>query len=56
MYEGVRRQVASLRGKEDPGPADTARLVPLTWVVGGVLIVMSFILIVADIVKPISLS
>ena len=56
VYEGVRRQVASLRGKEDPGPADTARLVPLTWVVGGVLIVMSFILIVADIVKPISLS
>ena len=56
VYEGVRRQVACLRGKEDPGPADTARLVPLTWVVGGVLIVMSFILIVADIVKPISLS
>ena len=56
VYEGVRRQVASLRGKEDPGPADTARLVPLTWAVGGVLIVMSFILIVADIVKPISLS
>lgn len=56
VYEGVRRQVACLRGKEDPGPADTARLVPLTWAVGGVLIVMSFILIVADIVKPISLS
>ena len=56
VYEGVRRQVASLRGKEDPGPADTARLVPLTWAVGGILIVMSFILIVADIVKPISLS
>ena len=56
IYEGVRRQFARLRGKEDPGPADTARLVPLTWAVGGLLVAMSVILIVADIVKPISLG
>ena len=56
IYEGVRRQFTRLRGKEDPGPADTARLVPLTWAVGGLLVAMSVILIVADIVKPISLG
>ena len=56
VFEGVRRQVARLRGKEDPGPADTARLVPLTWAVGGLLVAMSVILIVADIVKPVSLG
>mgnify|MGYP001745252941 FL=1 len=56
IYEGVRRQFGRLRGKEDPGPADTARLVPLTWAVGGLLVAMSVILIVADIVKPISLG
>ena len=56
IYEGVRRQFARRRGKEDPGPADTARLVPLTWAVGGLLVAMSVILIVADIVKPISLG
>ena len=56
IYEGVRRQFARLRGKEDPVPADTARLVPLTWAVGGLLVAMSVILIVADIVKPISLG
>ena len=56
IYEGVRRQFARLRGKEDPRPADTARLVPLTWAVGGLLVAMSVILIVADIVKPISLG
>ena len=56
IYEGVRRQFARLLGKEDPGPADTARLVPLTWAVGGLLVAMSVILIVADIVKPISLG
>lgn len=56
VFEGVRRQVAHLRGAEDPGPADTARLVPLTWAVGGLLVAMSVILIVADIVKPVSLG
>ena len=56
IYEGVRRTVARVRGAEDPGPADTARLVPVTWVVGGLLVAMSVILIVADIVKPVSLG
>ena len=56
IYEGVRRTVARVRGAEDPGPADTARLVPVTWVVGGLLVGMSVILIVADIVKPVSLG
>ena len=48
--------MARVRGAEDPGPADTARLVPVTWVVGGLLVAMSVILIVADIVKPVSLG
>ena len=48
--------IARVRGEEDPGPADTARLVPLTWAVGGLLVAMSVILIVADIVKPVSLG
>ncbi len=56
IYEGVRRTVARVRGAEDPGPADTARLVPVTWVVGGLLVAMSVILVVADIVKPVSLG
>ena len=56
IFEGVRRTVARVRGAEDPGPADTARLVPVTWVVGGLLVAMSVILIVADIVKPVSLG
>ena len=52
----LRREVAGGRGAQDPGPADTARLVPLTWVVGGLLVAMSVVLIVADIVKPVSIG
>lgn len=56
VFEGVRRQCARVRGQADPGPADTARLVPLTYVVGALLLVMTVVLIVADIVQPVSLG
>ncbi|MDR0284510.1 MAG: site-2 protease family protein [Propionibacteriaceae bacterium] len=55
LYEGVRRGIAKVRGQADPGPADTARLLPLTYVVSGLLLVIGVILIVADIVSPISI-
>ncbi|WP_314661866.1 site-2 protease family protein, partial [Rothia mucilaginosa] len=55
VWEGVRRFFARLTGRKDPGPFDPVKLLPLTYVVAGAFIVMSVILIVADIVKPITL-
>jgi membrane-associated protease RseP (regulator of RpoE activity) len=55
LWEALRRWFAKLRGKPDPGPIDTAKLVPVTLGVVLVLGVMSALLIYADIVKPISL-
>ena len=55
LWEGVRRFFARLTGHKDPGPFDPVKLLPLTYVVAGAFIVMSIILIVADIVKPITL-
>ena len=55
VWEGVRRFFARLTGRKDPGPFDPVKLLPLTYVVAGAFIVMSIILIVADIVKPITL-
>lgn len=52
-YEGARRKVASLRGKPDPGPVDIARLMPVGFAVAFVFIVMTVVLIVADVVNPI---
>lgn len=54
-WEGMRRGWARLRSLSDPGPADTARLVPLTWAVGALLLIMSAFLVVADIVRPLTL-
>jgi hypothetical protein len=48
--------VARVRGKPDPGPVDTAKLLPVAYVVAGVLIVVGVVVIWADLVKPITLS
>ncbi|MDO4259640.1 MAG: site-2 protease family protein [Actinomycetaceae bacterium] len=56
LYEGGKRAFARLRQAPDPGPSDTARLMPLTYTVGATLLVMSVILIIADVIKPISLG
>jgi membrane-associated protease RseP (regulator of RpoE activity) len=56
LFEGCRRAWARLRRRPPPGPADSARLMPLTYLVVGALILMTVILVVADIVNPVRLS
>src|SRR5690625_4273521 len=53
LDEGIRRQLARLRGRPDPGPVDTYRMLPLTSAVAIVFIVMPLLLVYADIVSPI---
>lgn len=55
LYEGAKRGIARLRRKPDPGPIDTARMVPVTFVVVIVLGGMGALLMYADIVKPVQL-
>ena len=54
VYEGVRRIVARIRRKPRPGPADTAKMWPLAYVVTLFLIAMSIVTVLADIFKPLS--
>ncbi|MGY1642369.1 M50 family metallopeptidase [Geodermatophilus sp. SYSU D00703] len=56
LYEKARATVARLRGRPDPGPFDIARLMPVAYVVAGLFIVLSGLLLVADIVNPITLQ
>lgn len=55
IYEGIKRRLFKLFGKGDPGPVDTAKMVPVTFAVVIVLGAMSLLLVYADIVKPVSL-
>ena len=56
LWEKGRSVVARVRHRPDPGPFDTARLMPVAYVVASVFIVLSGLLLVADIVNPITLE
>ena len=55
LWEAVRRGIARLRGRPDPGYVDAAKLLPVAYVVASVLLVMGLVLIVADIFVPVQL-
>ncbi len=55
FYEAVRRAIARLFGRPDPGPVDTAKLLPVAYIVGGVILISGVVLILADIIDPIRL-
>lgn len=55
LWEGIRKFFAKLFRRPNPGPVDTAKMIPITLTVAVLLGALSLLLIYADIVKPISL-
>ncbi|MCS6712340.1 site-2 protease family protein [Brachybacterium sp. EF45031] len=55
LVEGARRMIARWRGQPDPGPVDTSRMLPVANVVFMVFLVMTMLLLYADIVRPVRL-
>ena len=56
IYEALRRGFAKVRGRPDPGYVDVARLLPVAYVVASFLLVMGVVLIVGDLVVPVSVT
>ncbi len=56
LWEGIKRQVAKLRGRPNPGYVDVAKALPVAYGVSIALIGMSALLIYADVVNPIKLG
>ena len=56
LYEGVKRGLARLLGRPDPGHVDVAKLLPVAYVVGLAMLLMGVVLIVADFVVPLHIS
>ena len=56
IYEGIKRSTFKLIGRADPGPADTARMVPFTTAMWAVLMILSLLIITADLVSPVKLG
>lgn len=55
VWEGLRRKLAALIKRPDPGPFDTAKMMPLAYAVSLVFIAYSLLVLVADIVNPVTL-
>ncbi|RLP74808.1 RIP metalloprotease [Mycetocola tolaasinivorans] len=53
LWEGLRRRLAKLFGRPDPGPVDAAKMMPLTLLVAGFFGIMTVLLVFADLVNPV---
>ena len=53
LYEAVRRGIARVLRRPDPGYFDVAKLLPVAYVMAAAIMVMSVVLIYADIVVPV---
>jgi membrane-associated protease RseP (regulator of RpoE activity) len=56
LWEAVRRAVARMRGRSDPGFVDAAKLLPIAYVMASAMLVMSLVLIVGDFVVPLHIT
>lgn len=55
IYEWLKRTSARLLRRPDPGHADTAKMLPVAYIVGGFLLLAGVILILADIISPVKI-
>ncbi|MFF4274663.1 M50 family metallopeptidase [Streptomyces sp. NPDC001536] len=56
LWESLRRNVAKVLRRPDPGPFDVAKLMPVAYVVAGIFICFTLLVLVADVVNPVRLS
>jgi len=56
LWEAARRGIARVRRRPDPGYVDVAKLLPVAYVVASFLLVMGVVLIVGDLVVPVTLT
>ncbi|WP_250550124.1 M50 family metallopeptidase [Pseudonocardia sp. H11422] len=56
IWEAVKRRIARLRGKPDPGPVDVAKLMPVAYTVALIFVAWSALLFIADVINPVRLT
>ncbi|MGW4807590.1 M50 family metallopeptidase [Kitasatospora sp. NPDC004272] len=56
LWESVRRTAAKVLRRPDPGPFDVARLMPLAYVVAGIFVCFTGLVMAADIVNPVRIN
>ncbi|MFH8803672.1 M50 family metallopeptidase [Streptomyces sp. NPDC017936] len=56
LWESLRRAVARVLRRPDPGPFDVAKLMPVAYVVAGIFVCFTILVLIADVVNPVRIS
>ncbi|MEU2061351.1 M50 family metallopeptidase [Streptomyces sp. NPDC013455] len=56
LWESLRRNVARVLRRPDPGPFDVAKLMPVAYVVAGIFVCFTLLVLIADVVNPVRIS
>jgi hypothetical protein len=48
--------VARVLRRPDPGPLDVAKLMPVAYVVAGIFVCFTILVLIADVVNPVKIS
>ncbi|MFJ5307671.1 M50 family metallopeptidase [Streptomyces sp. NPDC088350] len=56
LWESLRRNLAKVLKRPDPGPFDVAKLMPVAYVVAGLFVCFTLLVLVADVVNPVKIS
>jgi membrane-associated protease RseP (regulator of RpoE activity) len=56
LWESLRRAVARVLRRPDPGPFDVAKLMPVAYVVAGIFVCFTILVLIADVVNPVKIS
>ena len=56
LWESLRRNLARVLRRPDPGPFDVAKLMPVAYVVAGIFVCFTLLVLVADVVNPVTIS
>ncbi|MBX7550525.1 site-2 protease family protein [Streptomyces sp. NPDC004232] len=56
LWEALRRNLARVLRRPDPGPFDVAKLMPVAYVVAGIFVCFTILVLIADVVNPVKIS
>ncbi|BBC32566.1 putative metalloprotease [Streptomyces graminofaciens] len=56
LWESLRRNAAKVLRRPDPGPFDVAKLMPVAYVVAGIFVCFTILVLIADVVNPVRIS
>ncbi|MEU9402638.1 site-2 protease family protein [Streptomyces sp. SID4985] len=56
LWESLRRNLARVLRRPDPGPFDVAKLMPVAYVVAGIFVCFTLLVLIADVVNPVKIS